>query len=108
MAKKNLASLMNGIMGDPVPQDSIPETETVLEDKSVKNPKKSPGRPKKDDIQSASETRATFIVKSETLRKLKYISLVESRMIKDTLSDALDYYISKWESDHCPISLPNA
>ncbi|MBD5195079.1 MAG: hypothetical protein HDS87_05095 [Bacteroidales bacterium] len=114
MAKKNLASLMNGIMGEPnqevvksenqiIEPASEPESSEVteemkenLETKRYRNV----GRPKKE------ETRATFIVDPELIRKLKYISLVESNLLKDIISEALTGYINEWEEENGKIKLP--
>lgn len=117
MAKKNLASLMNGIMGEPKPQEET-ETETSvgielsaeaatsevtedmkesLEAKRYRNV----GRPKKGTASSKKEvTRATFIADPELIRKLKYISLVESSLLKDVISEALTGYIEEWENEN--------
>lgn len=122
MAKKNLASLMNGIMGEPKPQDTTtnenPVVESVndihssevteemkenLEAKRYSNV----GRPKKGTSNvKKEETRATFIVDPELIRKLKYISLVESSLLKDIISEALTSYINAWEEENGKIRLP--
>ena len=94
MAKKNLASLMNGIMGDPKPQEptvseiaineqtaEVHSSECTEEMKESLETKRysNVGRPKKGTTNTKKEeTRATFIVDPEFIRKLKYISLVES------------------------------
>ena len=122
MAKKNLASLMNGIMGEPKPQEAtIPDNQMIdpaaepessevteemkenLETKRYRNV----GRPKKGTtISKKEETRATFIVDPELIRKLKYISLVESSLLKDIISEALTGYINEWEEENGKIKLP--
>lgn len=122
MAKKNLASLMNGIMGDPKPQEPTPnETQNIepaaepntpeiteemkdnLEAKRYSNV----GRPRKGTTgKKKEETRATFIVDPELIRKLKYISLVESSLLKDVISEALINYINAWEAENSKIRLP--
>ena len=52
------------------------------------------GRPKKGEtaksVKKAQETRATFIVDPDLLRKVKYISLVEGILLKDVISQALN------------------
>lgn len=121
MGKKNLASLMNGIMGEPnqkvVKSDNQiiepvtePESSEVTEEmkenletkryRNVGRPKKGTNTPKKE------ETRATFIVDPELIRKLKYISLVESSLLKDIISEALTGYINEWEEENGKIRLP--
>lgn len=114
MAKKNLASLMNGIMGDkPVETiETVQETEvsevtdTMRENLEAKR-RQNVGRPRKDASgYKAEETRATFIVDPELIRKVKFISLVESTLLKDVISDALTTYIEAWESENGKICLP--
>lgn len=109
MTKKNLVSPMNGIMGELKPQEStIPDYQIIepvaeaesseviqemkenLETKWYRNvcrQKKGTNTSKKE------ETRAIFIVDPELIRKLKYISLVESSLLKDTISEALTDYL---------------
>lgn len=122
MAKKNLASLMNGIMGDPKPQGptvsdtatneqasetySSEVTEEMKENLEAKR-YSNVGRPKKGMTNTKKEeTRATFIVDPELIRKLKYISLVESSLLKDIVSEALINYIHAWEVENGKIRLP--
>lgn len=121
MAKKNLMSLMDGIMGEdrkeetpvgeirtepapePKPAANVePAPEKPAQEKSVR---KGPGRPKKE---AANETRATFIVNNDLLRKIKYISLVEGCMQKDVLDRALQEYIDAWQEENGRIRLPRS
>ena len=122
MAKKNLASLMNGIMGDPKPQEptvseiaineqtaEVHSSEVTEEMKESLETKRysNVGRPKKGTTNTKKEeTRATFIVEPEFIRKLKYISLVESSLLKDVISEALINYINAWEVENGKIRLP--
>ncbi len=118
MAKKNLASLMNGIMGDAKP--SIPEetsstkqeipvsevTEEMKENLEVKR-RQNVGRPRKGESgKQTNEVRATFIVDPETVRKLKYVSLAEGSLLKDVIAEALNSYLDTWESKNGKIRLP--
>ena len=68
------------------------------------------GRPKKGEtVKSAKkpqEIRATFIVDLDLLQKVKYISLVEGVLLKDVISEALNNYVDKWETDNRKIRLP--
>ena len=65
------------------------------------------GRPRKDESGSkANEVRATFIVDSELIRKVKYISLMECSLLKDVISEALTSFIEAWETENCKIRLP--
>lgn len=51
------------------------------------------------------EIRATFIVDSGIIRKLKLIAAIENRKHKDVVGSALIEYIGKWESDHPSVDL---
>ena len=121
MAKKNLASLMDGIMGDPKPaitigpvvkpQEATPiseVTEEMVESLESKR-KRNVGRPRKgEEVIKSNEIRATFIVDPELIRKMKYISLVNCELLKDVVDRAFKTYIEAWESGNNKIKLPNA
>lgn len=47
-----------------------------------------------------------FIVDPDQIRKVKYISLVESSLMKDVISNALTTYIETWETKNGKIRLP--
>lgn len=68
------------------------------------------GRPKKGETAKSGkkphEIRATFIVDPDLLQKVKYISLVEGALLKDVISEALNNYVDKWETDNRKICLP--
>jgi len=51
---------------------------------------------KKQQIQ---ETKATFVVRYDQLDKLKAISYMERKMIKNVLEEALSLYIQKYERE---------
>ena len=118
MTKKNLASLMNGIMDDNRPQEpevhaieqpEITAAEVTDEMKAnlESNRCRNVGRPRKGESGSkANGVRATFIVDPELIRKVKYISLVEGSLLKDVISEALTSYIESWESENGRIRLP--
>lgn len=109
MAKKNLASLMSGIMGE------TPGTENTVAASSIKpsnkeelnQTKRSPGRPKLVIAKGKEEVRATFIVSEELLKKMKYIALAEDVLLKEVLNSSLSQYIAEWESKNGRIKLPN-
>ena len=121
MAKKNLASLMDGIMGDPKPAitvepavkpqeaTSISElTEEMVESLESKR-KRNVGRPRKgEEVIKSNEIRATFIVDPELIRKMKYISLVNCELLKDVVDRAFKTYIEAWETTNSRIRLPNS
>lgn len=118
MAKKNLASLMNGIMGDSKPavsetsseeSQNLPVSEVTDEMKESLEAKRrrNVGRPRKGESGSkVQETRATFIVDPELIRKIKYISLVENNLLKDVIGEALSSFIESWEEENGKIRLP--
>ena len=68
------------------------------------------GRPKKGETAKSTkkpqEIRATFIVDPDLLQKVKYISLVEGALLKEVISEALNNYVDKWETDNRKIRLP--
>ena len=68
------------------------------------------GRPKKGESAKSAkkpqEIRATFIVDPDLLQKVKYISLVEGILLKNVISEALNNYVDKWETDNRKIRLP--
>ena len=70
------------------------------------------GRPKKGEAAKSAkkpqEIRATFIVDPDLVRKVKYISLVESILLKDVISEALNNYVDAWEEKNKKIRLPKA
>lgn len=88
------------------------ETETTEKMKSRLEAKRreNVGRPKKGETAKSTkkpqEIRATFIVDPDLLQKVKYISLVEGALLKDVISEALNNYVDKWETDNRKIRLP--
>ena len=85
--------------------DITPEMEEALNEVR----KKKVGRPKRNETKRPDkyEGRATFVVDERQIRKVKYISLVEARLLKDIISEALSAYIEKWEEENGTINLPN-
>ena len=102
MAKKNLHSLMSGIIGSEPNNEQT--TAASIPQPSNPSVQRGPGRPKKSE--DNDDTRATFIISAELLRKIKYISLMEDTLQKDVVGEALSLYVSKWEHDNGPIRLP--
>ena len=113
MAKKNIASLMSGIMGDVKPQtpevssvttQEVPVSEITdeMKDNLEAKRRRNVGRPRKGE----NEVRATFIVDPEIVRKLKYVSLAEGTLLKDVIAEALNSYLESWESENGKIWLP--
>lgn len=101
---------MSGIIGDNSSSQSEPSAEQLksaasASSKSQPEPssQRRPGRPKMNN--GNDNTRATFIVSAELLRKIKYISLMDDRMVSDVVGEALSLYVSKWELDNGKIKL---
>ena len=67
------------------------------------------GRPKgrKNGNPNPRGDRATFVVDKAITRKLKYIALMETKLYKDVVSEALSSFIERWESENGTINLPN-
>lgn len=122
MAKKNLASLMDGIIGDDSirqnQESAIPKTSETSDssnnselsgaDKTGVQPtqRRKPGRPPKSAADRLEEVRATIIVEPDVLKKIKYISLIEGSMIKEVMNEAFLSYITAWEAANGKIRLP--
>lgn len=120
--KKALERLVGGIVGEPQPIEAkgelpqeVEETLQVSEElKEALNKErtKDVGRPKKGVYSpergtKPEETRATFIVNKKNLRKIKFISLLETRQIKDVIGEAIADYIEKYEQENGKINLKN-
>lgn len=119
--KKDIASLIKGIVGEDTPLPSTDEQGNIpketaealridpdLEEKLNKVRRAKVGRPRKYSESEARERgfRATFIVEKDTIRKIKYISLMDSKLLKDVIAEALTSYIEEWESSNGVINLP--
>ncbi len=65
------------------------------------------GRPKGSRTGEAREreNRATFIVEKETMRKLRYISLYETKLYKTVIAEAFGRYIEEFEARNGKINL---
>jgi hypothetical protein len=117
MAKKDLASLMNGIIGEK-PSAEISDVEAndirdaaevtdEMRDNLEARRRQNVGRRRKGESGSQSnEVRATFIVDPDLVRKVKYISLVEGNLLKDVVNAALQGYVDAWEAANGKIRLP--
>lgn len=79
-----------------------------LEDKLNEVRKRGLGRPRGNNPAKPREHRATFIVPKEIIRKLKYISLADTRTYKETVGEALQGYIVQWEKKNGIINLPSS
>lgn len=110
MAKKNLAAIMSSIIGESPATEESPTTAPEIQEPEAQHEQprnKRVGRPPKSGQHEMSkETRATFIVSTDILWKLKYIGLVDSRLMKDVVGTAFKEYINQWERDNGPIKSP--
>lgn len=97
-----------------IPKQEATETAATEQMKSKLEAKRreNVGRPKKGEpaksTKKPQEIRATFIVDSNLIRKVKYISLVEGILLKDVISQALNNYVEVWEEKNKKIRLPKA
>lgn len=98
---------MSGIMGN----DNKPEEVVSTNEESVEavdeTPKKKPvGRPKKEEKKDQeSEVRTTIVSDRLTMRKLKYIAVMDDCLLKDVIDQALESYIQKWEKKNGEIAI---
>ncbi len=87
--------------GTPLSEQAAQELEVPpeLEEKLNEVRKKNVGRPPKSlgGKPKPLEFRATFVVNPDLVRKLKYISIVETKLYKETITEALTLYIKNWE-----------
>lgn len=103
MAKKNLASLMNGIMGEEPKSDNQPIASGLqVKDGEPDSPKKV-GRPRKN----SNDTITSIQIDKNKLRKIKYISFFSDCMLKDVIDKALSDYLDRWETENGTIVLPD-
>lgn len=86
MTKKNFTGGLSSLLGDQDrPKVGRPKTQTKEITKSSQEGTKE------------GETRATFIVKEDTLEKLKAVAYWDRLLIKDVINTALDEYLSRYE-----------
>lgn len=112
---KDIGDLINGIIGkEPQPQDLPKETAEALritpemEEQLNAVRRANVGRPSKHSQKKpiGREHRATFIVDKDLIRKVKYISLADSKLLKDVISEGLTSYVEEWEKKNGVINLP--
>lgn len=105
---------MSGIMGEPqhntqpeISSASDRESQDITPASTAPSTRRKVGRPKKGETPVKSdEIRATFIVSPDDVRKLKYISLMQQRLLKEVVGDALAKFIAEWEASNGRIRLP--
>lgn len=84
-----------------------PELREALNKKRHENvgrPKAAVRRPQEDRLMHG-DTRFTIIVKKELQQKLKYISAIETRTLKDILGEVLGGYVEQWEAENGKIKI---
>lgn len=96
MAKKNLSSLMTGILGsEPVSHHNEEQAPTPVSQES--KPRR--GRPTSTPA-GANDVRTTFIFDKAMLNQLRYISLVEKKTLKEIVGELIDGYVARWEKSN--------
>lgn len=84
-----------------------PELQEALNRKRHENvgrPKAGTGKPQ-EALLMYGDTRFTIIVKKELQQKLKYISAIETRTLKDILGEVLGGYVEQWEEANGKIKI---
>lgn len=81
-----------------------PEMEEQLNE--IRRAKTGRPRGRRNGNPKPREERATFIVDKDLTRKLKYIALMETKLYKNVIGEALSSYIERWESENGQITLP--
>jgi len=118
--KGHMKELLRGIVSDTtptaeekftdVPQETVERLKITPEMEEALNRKREElsGRPKKGRPRSKdpNEIHATLILNKDDVRKMKYIALMETKMVKEVFSEAISYYVEMWESEHSKIKLP--
>lgn len=90
MSKKNFSGGLGSLLGDQPEKPKVGRPRTNL--KEVTKASEEGTRP--------GETRATFILRQDTLDKLKAIAYWERLLIKDVVTTAIDEAIAKYEKKH--------
>ena len=118
--KKSIGNLISGIVGNVTESEmiaaksgDISEVSAELREALEAKRKSKVGRPRKhterrgitEEGCKANETRATFIVQKDQVRKIKYISLATTSLLKDVIASALGEYIEQWENEHGKITI---
>ncbi|MBR4305491.1 MAG: hypothetical protein IKT78_01455 [Ruminiclostridium sp.] len=121
MAKKDrLKNLLGNIgesLNEPQPQQENSVAKEVVEELGITPEmeeqlnlirRSKVGRPqgRKNGNPKPREDRATFIVDRDVVRKLKYIALMDMKLYKNVINEALSGYIAQWEQNNGAINLP--
>lgn len=103
------------LMGESTPEEKEENIVSTLQDEDLKaklleRQKEGRGRPKKGRPVVDTEkkyTKVCVVANAEKWQKLRYISLVESKQIKEVLELAMDQFIENYEKQNKKIELPN-
>lgn len=87
MAKKSFKAGFDSLLGEDI---TSTRKENSTSKKNIKN-----------------ETRATFLVETEQLEKIKAISYWDRKLIKNVLFDALEMYIEHYQKTKGDIKTPD-
>lgn len=96
MAKKDIASLVNGIMGTNNPTNVAETTKQPEGPATPVNVKKDDG----DEIMTTS-----FRSPKRLMRKLRMISGAEGVGVGTIIQEAFENYIKNWESEHGSLNI---
>lgn len=108
--------LMSGGVGGEQPENEpkndknseiSPQMVEALNERRTQNvgrPKNAERRPQEEGLRYG-DTRATFIVKKDIVRKLKYISLKDTKTQKELIGGILSDYVAKWEKQNGIINI---
>lgn len=91
MAKKNIANLVSGIMGNPI--NEVENSSDKQQD--LPGPAKKSKKDEGDEIMTTS-----FRAPKKIMRKLRMISGAEGVGVGTIIQEAFENYINKWESEH--------
>lgn len=90
MSKKNFTGGLSTLLGEETEKSKRPKKGRPVTQKKVVNKSSEEGT-------KEGEIRATFIVNTELLDKVKSIAYWERLLIKDVINKAFGEYVSKYE-----------
>jgi hypothetical protein len=90
MSKKNFSGGLDSLLGDQPDKPKVGRPRTNFKEVTKAS----------EEGTKAGETRATFILKQDTLDKLKAMAYWERLLIKDVVTGAIDEAITKYEKKH--------
>lgn len=105
MAKKNLSSLMEGIIGTEMtePIEAAPAPEATPAATPAAKPASKPAKKSAAPAEKGKPT--TVVLDADLYRKAKVLSLVMNQSLKTTICQALADYIAAHESELSHIKL---